>query len=596
MSNLSLPIKLAFKNKKEMIAASMGLFFSLIVFICLLVFKISYQNKIYPNIYIDSLDVGGLTQNQAIEKLSSQQLYPKTHTITLMAEEAKLSSSSAQLNAKFDYNQAVINAFNLSHQQNKLSQITFLIKTSFEPIYIESQVKYDQKLIHNQILTLKQTFDVKGKKAFAKLATSGNINSLVINPGITGKAIKINETSKKIANSLSGKDASISASININPIKLNEDQVKQFFDRASLFINKKAVFKKEYSSFYLNDQDLISFLEFPTEISQEKLNTLLADWESNFLSDPQNAQFEYNADTLEIFKFVPHKDGLTLDAADTKQQIISLISNIESSQDLINEHEFELTVASKPPAITLSDLNDLGINDLIGFGDSWYQHSIPTRVFNVAHAAKQINHYIVKPNAEFSFNQAIGDVSKATGYKPAYIIKNGQTILGDGGGVCQVSTTLFRALLNAGLNITRRVPHSYRVSYYELNNQPGFDATVYSGNTDLRFINDTNGHLLITTEADSQKLYLKFELYGTDDGRTTEITTYKSWDYSPPPASVYIPDASLPSGKLQQIDWSASGIKASFANIIKDKDGNLIREDKYYSSYRPWSAKYLRGI
>jgi vancomycin resistance protein YoaR len=76
--------------------------------------------------------------------------------------------------------------------------------------------------------------------------------------------------------------------------------------------------------------------------------------------------------------------------------------------------------------------------------------------------------------------------------------------LGDGGGVCQVSTTLFRSVLDAGLKVTRRLPHSYRVSYYELDTKPGVDATVYAGETDFRFINDTDHHILIHAEADSK--------------------------------------------------------------------------------------------
>src|SRR5690606_10285855 len=150
------------------------------------------------------------------------------------------------------------------------------------------------------------------------------------------------------------------------------------------------------------------------------------------------------------------------------------------------------------------------------------------------------------------------DVSAETGFQPAYVIKNGQTVLGDGGGVCQVSTTVFRAVLDAGLKVTRRLPHSYRVSYYELNSKPGVDATVYSGNIDLRFINDTDHAILIHAEADSKNLYMKVELYGTSDGRTTEIVDHVTWDYRPAPAAVYIPDPTLPAGQTKQVDWAAS--------------------------------------
>jgi vancomycin resistance protein YoaR len=201
----------------------------------------------------------------------------------------------------------------------------------------------------------------------------------------------------------------------------------------------------------------------------------------------------------------------------------------------------------------------------------------------------------VAPGEEFSFNKTLGEVSANTGYRPAYVISGGQTILGDGGGVCQVSTTTFRAALNAGLNITRRVAHSYRVSYYELNQKPGIDATVYAGNVDLRFINDTGHYLLITGETDSENLYMKIEIWGTSDGRKAEIVDHKTWGYVPPLATQYIPDPNLPPGVKRQIDWSVAGIKASFKYVVRDKDDNLIREAEYLSNYQPWAAKYLVG-
>jgi vancomycin resistance protein YoaR len=150
--------------------------------------------------------------------------------------------------------------------------------------------------------------------------------------------------------------------------------------------------------------------------------------------------------------------------------------------------------------------------------------------------------------------------------------------------------------LNAGLPVTKRKAHSYRVSYYELNAKPGIDATVYEGEVDLRFKNDTGHHILIHHEVDREHLTMQTEIYGTSDGRTTEIVDHKTWDYKAPLPTEYIPDPSLPKGRRKQIDWSVSGVKASFKNIVKDKNGNVIREEEYFSNYRPWSAKFLVGV
>ena len=189
----------------------------------------------------------------------------------------------------------------------------------------------------------------------------------------------------------------------------------------------------------------------------------------------------------------------------------------------------------------------------LAFGDSYYEHSIPTRIKMSPWLPVVWTDILVAPGKEFSFNKTLGDVSRATGFEPAYIIRNGLTELGDGGGVCQVSTTLFRAVLNAGLDVTLRLPHSYRVSYYELDRKPGIDATVYAGNVDFRFINDSPNYILIHGEADPKKLYMFYSIYGTSDGRHTEIVDHTTWGLCSPPPAQYIVDESLPPGAKNRL-------------------------------------------
>ncbi|NCU32515.1 MAG: vancomycin resistance protein, partial [Candidatus Moranbacteria bacterium] len=224
---------------------------------------------------------------------------------------------------------------------------------------------------------------------------------------------------------------------------------------------------------------------------------------------------------------------------------------------------------------------------------SYYAHSIPGRIHNVALTASRLNNTLVAPGETFSFNQTLGEISAATGFKEGYVIKGNRSELSAGGGVCQVSTTLFRALLNSGLKINLRLPHSYRVSYYELNNDPGFDATVYSGNVDLRFTNDTDHYLLITAQADSDLLYMSIKIYGTADGRSTTITNYKKFNAQAAPAAEYITDLSLPKGTKKQIDWAVGGLQTIFTHTIYNADGSVRSQKDYPSTYQAWSAKYL---
>jgi vancomycin resistance protein YoaR len=375
--------------------------------------------------------------------------------------------------------------------------------------------------------------------------------------------------------------------------QLSPEEVKTALNRASKLVGKKVVFSVDRITETVNDQKMISLLKLPEGISDTGTSELAATWNKEINREPRNAVLEYDKNTLKVSNFVPPQNGLTVHQDDLKQLLSSTLAELETSTE--TQKTVSIPVKETAPEITLDKTNDLGINQQIGFGDSQYFHSIPGRIHNVDLTASRVNNVIVKAGEEFSFNKTLGEVSAATGFAPAYVIKNGKTELGDGGGVCQVSTTVFRAVLNAGLKVTKRIPHSYRVSYYELNSKPGIDATVYAGDVDLRFINDTGHDILIHTENNPKALYLAVEIFGTSDGRTTQIVDHKTWDAVPAPAPRYQDDPTLPKGTTKQVDFAAGGIKSSFTNVIKDKDGKELRRDTYFSNYKAWQAVFLVG-
>ena len=254
-----------------------------------------------------------------------------------------------------------------------------------------------------------------------------------------------------------------------------------------------------------------------------------------------------------------------------------------------------IPVETVKPTVATDQANTFGIKELIGSGYSEFAGSIAGRIHNIALAAGRINGILVKPGETFSFNDAVGDISAATGYQSAYIIKEGHTVLGDGGGVCQVSTTLFRAALAAGLPIIERHAHAYRVHYYEEGGfKPGLDATVYGPTYDLKFKNDTPTSILIQTRTDVVNLSLTFDLYGASDGRKAQITNQKLWDIAPPPPDLYQDDPTLPKGTIKQVDFSAWGAKASFDYLVT-RNGQILQKDTFISNFRLWQAVYLRG-
>ena len=307
--------------------------------------------------------------------------------------------------------------------------------------------------------------------------------------------------------------------------------------------------------------------------------------------EPVDSLFTFQNGRVTVFK--PSKDGQTVDVEELKSQISSKFLMVVSSSKP-QRIAIKIPVKVLKPKITTDKANNLGIKELLASGTSLFQHSIPNRIYNISLAATRLNGILIPPGEVFSFGKALGDVSAFTGYLKAYVIQNGKTILGDGGGVCQVSTTFFRALLNAGLPIIERTAHAYRVGYYEQDSPPGFDATVFVPSVDLKFKNDTGNYILVQTSIDPNVLRLTFELYGTKDGREVSISTPVVTNQTPAPPDVFQDDPTLPKGQIKQVDFAAAGAKVYFTRQVM-KNGKVIISDRFDSDFRPWQAVYLRG-
>jgi vancomycin resistance protein YoaR len=325
--------------------------------------------------------------------------------------------------------------------------------------------------------------------------------------------------------------------------------------------------------------------------SQDKLEELVVPLKKEIDLAPVNALFTFQNGRVSAFSL--SSDGRALDSEKLQNELYERFKSsiLDKSGTRI---VIDVPIKTLKPAVTDENANSLGISELIGEGTSLFYHSIENRIFNLSLAAARLNGVLIAPGEEFSFDKAVGDISSFTGYKQAYVIQNGRTVLGDGGGVCQVSTTLFRAALAAGLPITERHQHAYRVGYYEEDSGPGIDAAVYSPSVDLKFKNDTGGHILIQSYVDRVNMRITFQLYGTKDGREVNISTPVILSQSPAPEPLYQDDPNLPKGEIKQVDFAAAGANVYFTRSVK-KDGKITISDKFVSNYRPWQAVFLRG-
>jgi len=552
-----------------------------------------------PNIWIDGVNVGLYLPSQAQKKLSAKNTAEEGLTLKLKGQNQSFEIEQKELGIHQDAGKIIAQ---IRHSQQFASPLVVL--QTWAQAFFRQEVYYSPKSLDREktkalITKLFTSDNTPGKKPSFALGLSNQPKTLTLDVGLPGSEIDLETTLNSLTRAINQTEQqNLKLEVTNKPIypTLDQNAQKLALNKALVFVGKELTFVDDllHLSIKITDQELIKILNPVGDYYLEELDLVINKVATQVEMPPEDAVLEFDPNTLAVSRFEASKPGVALDRPKTKQAILRFL---QSDTELKEKQKLtaSLPIKSQPPNRSLNQTNSLGIDTELGFGESYFAHSIPSRVHNVGLAGSKVQNIIIAPGEEFSFNKTLGEVSKATGFQQAYVIRSGRTELGDGGGICQVSTTLFRATLDAGLKITKRLPHSYRVSYYELDSKPGIDATVYSGEVDFRFINDTPAHILIHSLVDKEKLYMSYQIFGTNDGRTSEITEHQTWGWQAPLPAQYIKDPTLPAGVTKQIDWSASGINAKFTHIIKDKFGNITSQKTYFSRYKPWSAKFLVG-
>ncbi len=245
------------------------------------------------------------------------------------------------------------------------------------------------------------------------------------------------------------------------------------------------------------------------DVSREQIGKYVAGVADEVDRPPVNARVSFANGQLSITG--QPQDGLVVDRPAAVPVVADAVRSAQPAT---------LPVVSKPADIRQETLPTLGITSQIGSATTTFAGSPTNRIYNIGVGADRFDGVLIKPGETFSFNEVLGDVGPETGYRPELVIKENKTVPEYGGGLCQVSTTMFRAAMNAGLPIVERTNHAYAVHYYA---PIGMDATIYPPSPDMKFRNNTGHYVLVQTRHVGTSL--TFDFFGTPDGRqaNTEI-------------------------------------------------------------------------
>lgn len=304
-----------------------------------------------------------------------------------------------------------------------------------------------------------------------------------------------------------------------------------------------------------------------------------------------DAVLDFDRQAKQVVVLQESRLGQALDVEAGAAAVVAALSQMSSSNAAESPVlEVELPVVRVAPRIDSGKVAEMGIVEQIGEGTTYFAGSSAERVHNIVNTVRKFRGVVIPPGEQFSFYKVVGDVTLANGFVDSLIIVGDRTEVGVGGGVCQVSTTAYRAAFWAGFPILERYPHGYVVGWY---GEPGWDASIFTPEADFRFLNDTGYYVLLQPEIDLKKGRLTFYVYGTKT-RTVEAEKGVITNRRPAPEPIYREDPNLPAGTIKQVDWAKEGMDVTVKRIIRYNDGR-VKEEKIVSRYRPWQAVFLYG-
>jgi vancomycin resistance protein YoaR len=588
-------------------AVLIGLFlFGVFLVVSPILFGLMYHDRIYPGVSVGGVDLSGLDPAEAEAKLAQALDYPLRGRIVFQYEDLVWVNSPRQLGLFVDARSSVQAALALGRNGSFTRRVGAVLGAWNTGVDLPPLLVYDEKIAQAYLKSL--AAEVDQPIIEASLTIKGT--EVVVQPGQVGRFIDIEAALEALHQPMrTMTDAVIPLTITESPpVILDVSQQAEIARRilsAPLVIRSPEQGAGESGPWTFGVEQLAALLKiqrvttaegevYQVGLDQDALRAFLQGIAPGFVRWPENARFIFNDDTRQLELIRPAVIGRELD--------------LETSLRLINEqvsaggHAAELDMEYTNPAVTDdATAAQLGITELVSSHSTYFFGSSAARIQNIETASARFHGVLVPPGATFSMGDVLGDVSLDTGYAEAWIILGDRTIQGVGGGVCQVSTTLFRTVFLGGYPIVERHPHAYRVGYYEQTSSggldarfAGLDATVFVPLVDFKFINDTASWLLMETYVNPAARRLTWKFYSTSDGRSVEWNTSGLQNQVEPPEPLYEENPDLPQGTIKQVDWEAEGADVIVTRTVT-RGGQVYFSDQISTHYLPWRAVYQYG-
>ena len=551
----------------------------------------AYNSLYVPHTTVAGVAIGGKTQDQAAALLADRAASYAKSSLTITYQGKQWNLHPADIGVSLQVSGGLTAAWQVGRQGNTfrqfLQRVAALVRPhayvgTLSPLTAEGEAFLQKNTL--------QTIEVPVHETTLRLIPNG----VTIIGGQAGKKLDTHALEVSLTAALQNGGPVPLSLIAFQPT-ITTDQAEGAREAAESILATPWEVQASGQNLELADSDIASWLGTAVNssgdglvltVNIQALHDKLQALATTVNTDPQNAHLTTDASGV-VSVDDPGHDGQHVDLDKTAA---SLVQAWTASSP--GSHTISATVAVTPADVSSATLASLGITQKIGTATTNFAGSPVNRIFNIKLGQSKLNGILLNDTDTFSTISHLAPVDTDHGYKEELVIKGDRTSLDAGGGLCQVSTTLFRAVLNAGLPIVSRTPHSYRVSYYEVGVGPGLDATVFDPAPDFKWKNDTKHAIYVQSSVSGNNL--TFDLYGTSDGRTSTISAPVITNITPPGDDILIPDPTMYKDEKKQVEHPHPGATTDVTYSVM-RGGTEIRHVVFHSVYKPWPAQFLVG-
>ncbi len=573
------------------------------------------DGRILPNVSVGGVDVGGLAPNEAKARLEDAlralnvaglEFRYGDRTLTVKANE-KGAASPSESPVTYDIDGMVEAAFAFGHDAGTLSLLKANVRALFADVRQPALVIVDTKALHDLLVLRFGELEQPAKNATLTITSAlipisqdadatttpamRTVWNASVNPDSTGLTFDYDKAVDQAALGLGRwQGAAVALRAATMPPTIATADAEAKIDAVTSALNRgDATLAYDTLTWTIPQKTVAKALVLRKKtdgtvgvtLNHDVIEPFLNQAASAIESDPKPTHFTVDKNGRAT-DFIGGALGKRIDR---EESLARIDAQFETSENGV----FPIAVTTVSSSQSDPIAQELGVAELLGYGTSSFSGSPKNRRANIANGAARLNGLIIDPGAEAGLLDELRPFDQSGGYLQELVIKDNRTVPEYGGGLCQIGTTTFRAVMNAGLPVTERQNHSYRVVYYE---PAGTDATIYDPAPDFKFVNDTQNHVVLITKITGDTA--RFELWGTRDGRVEKQSPVKMTNVTPPPDPKLIETSALADGQKKCFESAHAGATTDFTYTVTYPDGT-VKTKGFHSVYKPWQQQCLVG-